>query len=104
MAKWARILLRLVTVLLALLAFRDLSAIVCGGPFTADTYYLPLRDIDVGKSRDLIETTIIKTHTAAVKWEHGILLIAHLLAFLMTLIALKCLGKHEPGLRPSDLR
>ncbi len=104
MTKWARILLRSVIALLVFLAFSDLCAIGIGGPFTADTYYLPLRDIDVGKSRDLIETTIIKTHTAAVKWEHGILLIAHLLALLMTLIALKCLGKHEPGLRPSDLR
>ena len=84
-----RVSLAIVVSLLSLAVASDIACIAIGGPFTADTYYLPLRDFDLGESRTAIETAIIKTHTAAMTRKHGILLVVHALALAAAVIACK---------------
>ena len=82
----------IVVSLLSLAVASDIAGIAIGGPFTADTYYLPLRDLDLGESRNAIETAIIKTHTDAMVWQHSILLVIHALALAAAVIASKSIS------------
>lgn len=76
-----------IVVLLLFAIVVDLGAITFGGLFTADSYYLPLRNIDVGNSRDAIESTIIMTHAGILTRKHGFLLVIHTIALVSALIA-----------------
>ena len=87
-----RVSLAIVVSLLSLAVASDIAGIAIGGPFTADTYYLPLRDLDLGESRNAIETAIIKTHTDAMVWQHSILLVIHALALAAAVIASKSIS------------
>lgn len=86
----ARLCLATIVSLLLLAIFADLGAITIGGLFTADVYYLPLRNIDVGDSRDALESAIIRIHTDALTRKHSILIVIHSLVLASALLALWC--------------
>ena len=90
-----RVSLAVVVSLLSLAVASDIACIAIGGPFTADAYYLPLLDFDLGESRNAIETAIVKTHTEAMAWKHGILLVVHALALAAALVASKSISPSQ---------
>ena len=76
-----------VVVLLAFAVAADLGAVMLPASFTADAYYLPLREVPVGDSRDAIERSLIETHGRVLRHQRRLWLVVHGAALACALVA-----------------
>lgn len=85
-------------VLLGLSFLADVGAISPFGGWTADVYYLPLKDIPLGDQRRAVEDSLIDTHGRVERYQRSPWLVIHGCAFAGTAAACAALWmRHRAG-------
>jgi len=76
-------------VVLAIFFIHDLTTLITGGRLTADVYYLPLLELNLGELEQPIVDRIIQRHSDVVIYERRFLLLVHGVAFGLSLLVLR---------------